>query len=342
MGLWQNREIKYPYKWTSSTIAHILQKHEYLGHTVNFKTRKHFKDKKSHYVDKDQWLIFEDTHAPIIDQETFDNVQRIRGQVKRYPDGWGEAHPLTGLMYCADCGGKMYVHRVNNGKRVPMYVCGNYAKQPVGTLCQSAHRIKADHVMEIATKTIREVVKYANFDKERFAEEIQSHIEDRQTVDFTEQAQYENDRKSAARFLKLVGGYSNAEEMTTLMLNEFVEKIIVHERDRKGSADTTQKIEIYFNFIGEYIPPTMAEKEPTPEELEEMRKKEARKDRLHQNYLKRKANGKQKEYEERTKAKKKAQIESQKEQIRAEDREKGIYFHAGVPNIPRAGRQTVM
>jgi DNA invertase Pin-like site-specific DNA recombinase len=342
VGLWQNREIKYPYKWTSSTIAHILQKHEYLGHTVNFKTRKHFKDKKSHYVDKDQWLIFEDTHAPIIDQETFDNVQRIRGQVKRYPDGWGEAHPLTGLMYCADCGGKMYVHRVNNGKRVPMYVCGNYAKQPVGTLRQSAHRIKADHVMEIATKTIREVVKYANFDKERFAEEIQSHIEDRQTVDFTEQAQYENDRKSAARFLKLVGGYSNAEEMTTLMLNEFVEKIIVHERDRKGSADTTQKIEIYFNFIGEYIPPTMAEKEPTPEELEEMRKKEARKDRLHQNYLKRKANGKQKEYEERTKAKKKAQIESQKEQIRAEDREKGIYFHAGVPNIPRAGRQTVM
>ena len=355
VGLWQNREIKNPYKWGSSTIAHILQKHEYLGHTVNFKTRKHFRDKKSHYVDKDQWLIFEDTPAPIIDQETFDNVQRI-----------------------------------------PMYVCGNYAKQPVGTLCRSAHRIKADHVMEIAAKTIREVVKYANLDKKRFAEEIQSHIEDRQTVDFTEQkkrmvvcekrigelemliakiyednalgklsdkrytmlynqyegeqeqlqneldgykteqAQYENDRKSAARFLKLVERYSSAEEMTTLMLNEFVEKIVVHERDRKGSADTTQKIEVYFNFIGEYIPPTMAEKEPTAEELEEIRKKEARKDRLHQNYLKRKASGKQKEYEERTKAKKKAQIDSQKEQIRAEDREKGVYFHAGVPNIPRA------
>ena len=69
----------------------------------------------------------------------------------------------------------------------------------------------------------------------------------------TEQAQYENDRKSAARFLKLVERYSSAEEMTTLMLNEFVEKIVVHERDRKGSADTAQKIEVYFNFIGEYI-----------------------------------------------------------------------------------------
>ena len=171
-----------------------------------------------------------------------------------------------------------------------------------------------------------------------FDDELQNELDGYKT----EQAQYENDRKSAARFLKLVERYSNAEEMSTVMLNDFVEKIIVHERDRKGSADTTQKIEIYFNFIGEYIPPTMAEKEPTPEELEEMRKKEARKDKLHQNYLKRKANGKQKKYEERTKAKKKAQIESQKEQIRAEDREKGIYFHAGVPNIPRAGKQAVM
>ena len=172
VGLWQNREIKYPCKWTSSTIAHILQKHEYLGHTVNFKTRKHFKDKKSHYVDKDQWLIFEDTHAPIIDQETFDNVQRIRGQVRRYPDGWGGAHPLTGLMYCAGCGGKMYIQRINNGKRVPMYHCGNYPKVPVGTLCKSAHRIKADHVMEIVAKTIKEVIQYASLDKGRFAEEI--------------------------------------------------------------------------------------------------------------------------------------------------------------------------
>ena len=90
-------------------------------------------------------------------------------------------------MYCADCGGKMYVHRVNNGKRIPMYVCVNYAKQPVGTLCRSAHRIKANHVMEIVAKTIKEVIQYANLDKERFAKKIQSHIEDRQTVDFTEQ-----------------------------------------------------------------------------------------------------------------------------------------------------------
>lgn len=298
----------------------------------------------------------------------------------------------------------MYVHRINNGKRVPMYVCGNYAKQPTGTLCRSAHRIKADHVMEIVEKTIREIIKYANLDKKHFAEEIQSHVEDRQMIDFAgqkkrmavcekriaelevliakiyednalgklsdkrysalynqyeseqeqlqgetdgykaEQEQYENDCKSAARFLKLVERYSNAEEMSTVMLNEFVEKISVHERDRKGSADSAQKIEIYFNLIGEYIPPAMEKKEPTPEELEELRKKEARKNKLHQNYLKRKANGKQKEYEERIKAKKKAQIERQKEQIRAEDREKGVYYFADEKNaqIPRASKPAVL
>ena len=81
------------------------------------------------------------------------------------------------------------------------------------------------------------------------------------------------------------------------MLNEFIEKILVHERDRKGSIQTTQEVEIYFNFVGRFVPPAFGEVELTPEELEEIRKREERKDRLHQNYLKRKASGAQKRYE---------------------------------------------
>ena len=120
-GVNKNKTFKDVYGWGSSTICNLLEKREYLGHTVNFKTRKHFKDKKSHYVPEDEWTIFENTHEPIIDQQTFDLVQKIRGNVRRYPDGWGEAAPLTGLLYCADCGGKMYVHRTNNGKRISQY-----------------------------------------------------------------------------------------------------------------------------------------------------------------------------------------------------------------------------
>ena len=70
---------------------------------------------------EDEWTIFENTHEAIIDQETFDLAQKVRSKVRRYPDGWGDVAPLTGLLYCADCGGKMYVHRFNNGKRISQY-----------------------------------------------------------------------------------------------------------------------------------------------------------------------------------------------------------------------------
>ena len=83
-GVNKNKTFKDVYGWGSSTICNILEKREYLGHTINFKTRKHFKDKKSHYVPEDEWTIFENTHEPIIDQQTFDLVQKVRSNVKRY------------------------------------------------------------------------------------------------------------------------------------------------------------------------------------------------------------------------------------------------------------------
>ena len=92
-GVNRTKPVKDPYGWGSSTIVNILKKREYLGHTINFKTRKHFKDKKSHYVDESEWTIFENTHEAIIDQETFDNVQRIREMSGATRTALGEAHP---------------------------------------------------------------------------------------------------------------------------------------------------------------------------------------------------------------------------------------------------------
>jgi recombinase len=362
-GLHQSKNFEYPYRWCSSTIASILKKQEYLGHTVNFKTRKYFKDKKSKYVSEDNWLIFENTHEAIIDQETFDNVQRIRGNVKRYPDGWGEYHSLTGLMYCADCGSKMYVHRTSNYKNIPYYTCSAYTKVPCGTLCPSAHRIKAEAVLNLIQETLKDLKKYLDEDNEAFIRSIQNEMEEKEKVEIERQrvrlidsksriqelerlmcriyedmilekipssryeilnSQYETEQRAlskeikdleltisryeketdrARKFISLINRYENFDELTTTMINEFVEKIIIHERDRKGSQNSKQKIEIYFNFIGNYELPT---EELTEEERlkleEEERKINERKDRLHQNYLKRKANGKQQEYEERYKA----------------------------------------
>ena len=102
-------------------------------------------------------------------------------------------------------------------------------------------------------------------------------------------------------------------------------QILVHERDRKGSIETTQEIEIYFNFVGEYRPPHFGEVNLTPEEPEALRKKEKRKDRLHQNYLKRKAGGAQKRYEDKIREKKKAEIDAKKAALRAENIARGVF-----------------
>ena len=384
-GVNKNKTFKDVYGWGSSTICNLLEKREYLGHTINFKTRKHFKDKKSHYVPEDEWTIFENTHEAIIDQQTFDLVQKIRGNVRRYPDGWGEAAPLTGLLYCADCGGKMYVHRTNNGKRISQYTCSQYSKVPVGKLCTTQHRINEDVVLSLVSEMLKAIAEYAKHDRAEFVRVVQEAQSSQQTAEVRKQrtrlatakqrvselevllckiyednilgklsdsryatldAQYEKEQseltaeisvlekavksyekheKDADRFIALIGKYENFDKLTIAMLNEFIEKILVHERDRKGSIQTTQEVEIYFNFVGRFVPPAFGEAELTPEELEEIRKREERKDRLHQNYLKRKASGAQKRYEDKIKGRKKAEIEAKKAAIRAEDIAKGVF-----------------
>ena len=388
-GVNRSKPVKDPYGWGSSTIVNILKKREYLGHTINFKTRKHFKDKKSHYVSEDEWTIFENTHEAIIDQQTFDLVQKIRSNVRRYPNGWGEAAPLTGLLYCADCGGKMYVHRTNNGKRISQYTCSNYTKIPCGTLCPTQHRINESAVLTLVSDTLRAIAEYSRNDRTEFIHTVQETQVAQQSADISKKRRrlaaaqkrageleklickiyednalgklpdarykaldaqyakeqdaleieiaelekavtgYEQSQKSAEKFIALIDKYENFDTLTNTMLNEFVEKILVHERSRKGSQDTTQEIEIYFNFLGRYIPPSLQPVPLTPEEQEELRKREERKDRLHQNYLKRKASGAQKRYEDKIKAKKKAEMDAKKALIRAEDMKKGVFSTIG-------------
>ena len=177
-GLHQKVKFDEPYHWWGSTVTHLLDKREYLGHTVNFKTRKHFKDKKSHYVDESEWLIFENTHEPIIDEETWNIVHRIRGNCKRYPNGWGEVNPLTGIVVCADCGRPMHQHRTSNGKRECNYVCANYSKSPVGTVCPSGHRVKGEAVLELVKQTLRDIRAYVDLDEEGFLKEMEKGVED--------------------------------------------------------------------------------------------------------------------------------------------------------------------
>jgi hypothetical protein len=151
---------------------------------------------------------------------------------------------------------------------------------------------------------------------------------------------YEHKQQSAEKFIALIDKYEDFDTLTTTMLNEFVEKIVVHERERKGCQDTTQEVEIYFNFVGKYVPPHFGEVNLTPEEQETLRKKEELWDRLHKNYLRRKANGKQQEYEDKVKAAKKAEIEAKRLALRAEDMSKGVFVPAS--NLPKVELQELV
>ena len=384
IGLWKTREIKSPYRWGSSTIVHILTNPSYLGHTCNFKTRKHFKDKKSHYVDQDQWNIIKDTHEPIIDQETYDTVQRMRAGIRRYPDGWGEVHPLAGLLYCADCGSPMYIHRTGNENRTANFSCSGYGKIPVGSKCASGHWVNADSVMKLIQETLREIVRFSKEDEEEFACIVRSEIENRQSSEMKGQKtrltacqkrldeletllckiyednilgklpdkryqileaqytkeqealeaeidslqkkvdEYEQEQKSADKFIALVKKYQNFEELDAVMLNQLIYKIFVHERDYKGVANSPQTIEIYFNFVGKF---GMQEiNSPSEEERAALEEKERLRQKRHEAYLRRKASGWQDAYYQKTKAAKKAGIDAKKEAIRSEDRAKGVYY----------------
>ena len=380
--------------WSSPTVYQMLHNQLYVGDMVQGRHKKvSYKSEKTIWLPQSQWIVVENTHEAIIDQETFDLAQKVRSKVRRYPDGWGDVAPLTGLLYCADCGGKMYVHRFNNGKRISQYTCSKYSKIPVGTLCKTQHRINESVVLELVKDLLKAIAEYAKHERAEFVRVVQEAQSSQQTAEVKKQrtrlatakqriselevllckiyednilgklsdsryatldAQYEKEQKEltaeistlekaisdyekhekdADRFIALIDKYENFDELTITMLNEFVEKILVHERDRKGSIQTTQEVEIYFNFVGRFVPPKFAEVELTPEELEEIRKREERKDRLHQNYLKRKASGWQRQYEDRTKAKKKAEMDAKKNALRAEDIAKGVFIP--VSNMPK-------
>ena len=152
--------------WNAKTIAGILENMEYLGHTVNFRFyKKSYKSKKKYENPRDKWVIFENTQEAIIDQETFDTVQRIRDG-RRRPTEMGEMNILSGMLYCADCGEKMYLCRCTTVKQAEYFNCSTYRKKKK-KYCTS-HQITAHAAMALIKNDIQYTIKFATENKETF------------------------------------------------------------------------------------------------------------------------------------------------------------------------------
>ena len=152
------------YKWNKATLTHILTRQEYCGDVVNFKTTKHFRDKRNHYVDRSQWQITENVHEPIIDRADFETAPADFGKRARQTPQWGRGNPpFVGLLFCKDCGAKMHI-RIdyrNGGKRHVAY-CSEYHKgKAKNPKCHSPHIIDADLLMQTVAEVLKKIEDYS-------------------------------------------------------------------------------------------------------------------------------------------------------------------------------------
>ena len=172
----ENRGIKhykaatYPEIWSRISVEYILSNYEYTGSTVNFKTkRKSFKNKKQWIQSKEDWAVFEGTQEAIIDKETFETVQKMRGTKRAYTK-FNEVNIFSGLLYCADCGGRMTIRRRKEDRRKDAFICSTYRKKKKN-LC-TEHAIKVSALDQIVLQDIRKVCAYIKQYEQEFVEEF--------------------------------------------------------------------------------------------------------------------------------------------------------------------------
>ena len=161
-----------PYAWDSSTIADIMDRwREYLGHTVNFKTRKKsYKSKKTLLNPESEWKIFENTHEAIW-TEAIADAARLARQTRRRPTKMGEMGMFSGMMFCADCGSIMYQCRATNFRRdQEYYLCSGYRKSR--DVCGQTHSIRTVILEELVLQNLREIVSFASQRKDDFVKMV--------------------------------------------------------------------------------------------------------------------------------------------------------------------------
>lgn len=216
----------YACKWATNTVCHVLERREYIGDTVNFKTEKvSYKSNQTRLNTEDKQMVFEHTHEAIIDRETWERVQTLRRQRKR-PNRYDEMGLFSGILYCADCGSILYQQRYENKTRKQdCYICGNYKRRTVD--CTS-HFIRTDILTAGVLSNLRKVTAYAAKHEAKFAKLL------------AEQSEAGSKRQNAARRKKLDTTNKRVNELSAIFKRLYEDSVngrISDERFKELSAD---------------------------------------------------------------------------------------------------------
>ena len=175
-------KLRGPYMWNSSTVTHILSLQEYCGDILNFKTySKSYKNKKRLANDRENWVIFQDVHEPIIERTVFEQVQQKRGKIRKRRTHEGERNMFSGLLVCADCGHNLHFHFNQGNPDIKYFNCSNY-KGNRGT-CTSTHYVRVDFLEQVVLGEIRRLTKFASQFEDEFVKAVIGHSQQAEATD---------------------------------------------------------------------------------------------------------------------------------------------------------------
>ena len=259
-----------PYFWTRETLSAILGREEYLGHTVNLRTRtKSYKDKRKVDNPKEDWLIFKNTHEAIIDQETFDIVRKMRNHKRsnqRYKNRAGHENLFAGIVFCGTCGRKHYFcPQEKNGLNHDHYKCSGYRKPIDG--CENPHYIQKSALIEIVSGRLRQTIQEIHFDQEAFlkkleqqsqaqfsknnkrqSQQLQKDEHRSKEIDSIIQKLYEDNllgKISDERFVKLSQSYEEEQKQLQTSISDLTEKLAKQQEDSLNISKFMARISKY-------------------------------------------------------------------------------------------------
>lgn len=259
-----------PYFWTRETLSAILGREEYLGHTVNLRTRiKSYKDKRTIDLPREHWLIFKNTHEAIIDQETFDIVQKMRSHKRsnqRYKNRIGHENLFAGLVFCGTCGRKHYFcPQEKNGLNHDHYKCSGYRKPIDG--CENPHYIQKSALIEIVSDKLHQTIHECQLDQETFLKKLEQQSQAQFSKDNKRQRQqlqkdehrskeidsiiqklYEDNllgKISDERFVKLSQSYEEEQKQLQTSISDLTEKLTKQQEDSLNISKFMARISKY-------------------------------------------------------------------------------------------------